>query len=319
MALDPQAQAFLDEAAAAGGAPPWDVPIWRFRADFDSFIEAINIPREPVARVESLGIPGPHGTVPLRIYSPRVPDAGDAWRGPLPILLHFHGSGFVVGGLNSHDRLCRTLCNQASCIVVAVDYRKAPEHKFPKGIDDCWAATEWVVANAADLRGDIGRIAVFGDSTGSNNAAVVAQWAKAAGGPSLVLQVLVYPPLDMAADTASYETYAEGYNLTAPVMRWFIDQYMTSDVDKKDPAASPLLADDVSGIAPAFVLTVGFDPLRDEELAYIDKLRSAGIAVEHCDYPDIFHGFWLMGGRIDAARRAHADVAKALRVAFGIG
>jgi acetyl esterase len=317
MALDAQAQAFLDEAAAAGGPAPWDVPTWQFRAGFDEFLGAINIPRQPVPRIESLGIPGPHGAIPLRVYWPKAPETGGGSGEPLPMLLHFHGSGFVVGGLNSHDALCRTLCRQAECIVVAVDYRKAPEHKFPAGIDDCWAATEWAVAHAGRLGGDRDRVAVFGDSTGGNNAAVVAQRAKAAGGPPLALQVLVYPPLDMAADTPSYETYAEGYNLTALAMRWFIDQYLGGEADKADPDASPLRADDLAGLAPAYVLTVGHDPLRDEELAYIERLRAARVAVEHRDYADLFHGFWFMGARLDAAPHAHAEVAVALRQAFG--
>ncbi len=311
-ALDPQAQAFLDEANAAGGAPPWDVPLSQLRSDFDAFLETINIPREPVARLEDREIPGPHGPIPLRIYWPRESAAA------LPMLVHFHGSGFVVGGLDSHDPVCRTLCNQAECIVVAVDYRKAPEHKFPAGIDDCWAATEWAAAEAAALNGDAARMAVFGDSTGGNNAAVVAQRASEAGGPGLVLQALVYPPFDMAAKGASYETYAEGYNLTATAMRWFIDQYLGDEADRTDPRASPLLAPDLSGQAPAFVLTVGPDPLRDEQLAYIERLRAAEVAVEHSDHLDLFHGFWFMGARIDAAGRAHAEVATALRTAFAV-
>ena len=315
-ALDPQARTFLDEANAAGGAPPWEVPVARLRADFAAFMESINIPRAPVARLEDRDLSGPHGPIPLRVYWPRVDGAGaDA----LPVLVHFHGSGFVLGGLDGHDVLCRTLCNQADCIVVAVDYRKAPEHKFPAGIDDSWAATEWVASHAHELHGDPARLAVFGDSTGGNNAAVVAQRARDAGGPALVLQVLVYPLLEMAADRASYETYGAGYNLTAPVMRWFIDQYLRDEADKTDPSASPLLAPDLTGLAPTFILTVGYDPLRDEALAYIERLRAAKVPVEHRDHADLFHGFWFMGARLDAAPAAHAEVAAALRAAFAAG
>ena len=314
--LEPQAQAFLDEANAAGGAPPWEVPLARLRADFEGFVKSIGIPREAVARIEDRDAPGPHGPVSMRIYWPREAGEGGDDTEALPILLHFHGSGFVLGGLDSHDAVCRTLCNQAGCIVAAVDYRKAPEHKFPAGIDDCWAATEWAAANAASLNGDPARIAVFGDSTGGNNAAVIAQRARAAGGPALALQVLVYPPLDLAADSASYETFGEGYNLTAPVMRWFIEQYLRDEADRADPLASPSLARDLTGLAPAFVLTVGFDPLLDEQLAYIERLRAAAVPVEHRDHAGLFHGFWFMGGRLDAAGMAHTEVAAALRAAF---
>ena len=313
-ALDPQARAFLDEANAAGGAPPWDVPVSQLRADFNASLETISIAREPVARIEDREISGPNGPIPLRIYWP-----GGSGADGLPILVHFHGSGFVLGGLDSHDAVCRTLCNQAECIVVAVEYRKAPEHKFPAGIDDCWAATEWAAANAPALNGDARRIAVFGDSTGGNNAAVVAQRARDEGGPALTLQVLVYPPFDLAADGASYETYGEGYNLTAAAMRWFIAQYLRDEADRIDPLASPIRARDLAGLAPVFVLTVGYDPLRDEQLAYIERLRAAGVAVEHSDHRDLFHGFWFMGGRLDAAPRAHAEVATALRAAFSAG
>ena len=316
--LDPQARAYLDEANAAGVAPPWGVPLARLRADFDAFRKVIGIPAEPVARIEDRDAPGPHGPIPLRIYWPRDAATG-ASPETLPILVHFHGSGFVVGGLESHDAGCRTLCNQAECIVVAVDYRKAPEHKFPAGIDDCWSAMEWTAANAQALNGDADRMAVFGDGSGGNNAAVIAQQAREAGNPALALQVLVYPPLDLSADSASFKTYGEGYNLTARLMRWYIGQYLRNEADKTDPLASPLRVRDFTGLAPAFVLTVGYDPLRDEQLAYIERLRAAAVPVEHSDHADQFHGFWFMGARLDAAPRAHAEVATALRSAFALG
>ena len=295
------------------------MPLARFRADFDAFPKNIGIPCEPVARVRDRDVPGPHGPIPLRIYWPRDAAVSGANPDTLPILIHFHGSGFVVGGLESHDAGCRTLCNQAACIVVAVDYRKAPEHRFPTGIDDCWAATQWTATNAQALNGDAGRMAVFGDGSGGNNAAVISQQARQARGPALALQVLVYPPLDLSTDSASFETYGEGYNLTARLMRWFIGQYLRDEADRTDPRASPLRARDFTGLPPAFVLTVGYDPLRDEQLAYIERLRAAKVPVEHSDHADQFHGFWFMGARLDAAPRAHAEVATALRAAFALG
>lgn len=317
MSVDPQARAFLDEAADAGGSPPWETSIVQFRADFEAFIGAVGIPAQPVSRVRNDAIDGPHGPIPIRIYWPRTTPTDSDPASQLPVLLHFHGSGFIVGGLESHDAICRTLCLQADCIVVAVDYRKAPENRFPTAIDDCWVATNWTFDHLEELGGDRDRVAVLGDSTGGNNAAVMAQRAATSDSVAFCLQVLIYPPLDMAANTKSYDTYAEGYNLTAPVMRWFIDQYLNSEEDKRNPEASPLLTDDLSSLPPLYMLTAGFDPLRDEELQYINRVRSAGIQVEHSDFQDMFHGFWFMGGRIDAARRAHTDVAKSLREAFG--
>ena len=316
MALDTQTQTLLDEVNALEATPGWELPLWRARAGFEALTQEWTPERPVVPRVESRGIPGPHGAIPLRIYWPAAVDAGGAAPPPLPVFVHFHGSGFVVLGLNSHDHACRSLCLGAHCIVVAVDYRKAPENKFPKPSDDAWAATRWVADNCPALGADPARIAVGGDSAGGCLAAVVTQRAKAEGGPPLVFQLLVYPVTDMRDDTGSYRSFAEGYLLTADSMRWFIRCYLNDESEKRDPVAAPLLAVDVSGLPPAMVLVAGYDPLLDEGIAYAEKLKAAGVSVTLRTYEDQIHGFWTMGGRIDAAARAQDEACAALRQAF---
>ena len=317
MSLDPQVKELLDELNAVEGPPPWEQPIAQVRADFATLIATLAAPGAEVGRVENRSIPGPHGPIPVRIYWPQGADAED---GSLPVFVHFHGSGFVVLGLNSHDHVCRTICNGAHCIVVAVDYRKAPENKFPKPTDDAWAATLWAVEHCAELRGDERRVAVGGDSAGGCIAAVVTQRAKAEGGPALVFQLLVYPVTDarpdMRDDTESYGTFADGYLLTADTMRWFIRCYLNNDEEKLSPVAAPLRAADLSGLPSALVITAGYDPLHDEGVAYAKKLRAAGVPTELLDYEDQIHGFWASDGRIDAAKGAHGKACAALRQAF---
>jgi len=316
MALDPQTQTLLDEVNALDATPAWELPLWKARAGFEALTLTWAPERLVVPCVESLGIPGPHGSIPLRIYWPEAVDAGGAPPPPLPVFVHFHGSGFVVLGLNSHDHACRSLCRRAHCIVVAVDYRKAPENKFPKPTDDAWAATRWVANNCAALGGDPARIAVGGDSAGGCLAAVVTQRAKAEGGPALAFQLLVYPVTDMRDDTGSYQSFAEGYLLTADSMRWFMRCYLNDESEKADPVAAPLLAEDLSGLPPALVLVAGYDPLFDEGIAYAEKLKAAGVPVTLRNYEDQIHGFWTMGGRVDAATGAQAEASAALWQAF---
>ena len=312
MPLDPQAKALLDEFAAAGAPPPWEVPLAGLRAGFDALSAALAAPAPEVARVEDRTVPGPDGDIPIRIYWPEADGAG-----ALPVLIHFHGGGFVLLGLDAYDPTCKTLSAGAGCIVVGVGYRKAPENKFPKAPDDCWAATRWVAANCADLGGDAGRIAVAGDSAGGCLAAGVTHRAKAAGEPALAFQLLVYPLTDFAGDTASYRRYGEDHLVTAELMRWYADCYLNDDAEKDDPLASPLRFTDFAGLPPAYILTAGCDPLHDEGVAYGKKLSAAGVPVEHRDYPDQIHVFWSFGARIDAAAGAHAEACAALRRAFG--
>ena len=314
MPLDPQAKALLDEFAAAGAPPPWEVPLADLRAGFDELSAALAAPAPEVARVEDRTVPGPDGAIPIRLYWPE--SDGD---GALPVLVHFHGGGFVLLGLDAYDPICKTLCAGAGCIVVGVGYRKAPENKFPKAADDSWAATRWVAANCAEFGGDAGRIAVAGDSAGGCLAAGVTHRAKAAGGPALVFQLLVYPLTDFAGDTASYRAFGEDHLVTSEMMNWYAECYLNVETEKDDPLASPLRFADFAGLPPAFILTAGCDPLHDEGVAYGEKLKEAGVPVEHRNYPDQIHVFWSFGARIDAATDAHAEACVALRRAFGTG
>lgn len=308
MPLDPQAQALLDQFNAMGGPPlnalsPVDA---RLAA---KALAGLSGQTEPVAKVEDRTIPGPAGELPVRIYTPEG-------SGSFPVVVFFHGGGWVIGDLDIQDGPCRTLCNAACCIVVSVDYRLAPEHKFPAAAEDCYAATKWVAANAASLNADATRIAVGGDSAGGNLTAVVAQMARDRGGPNLVFQLLVYPVTDGACDTASYQQNADGYLLTKDMMLWFWDHYTGSGADRRHPQASPLRTQSLCGLAPALVITAEFDPLRDEGEAYAARLRDAGVPVQLTRYNGMIHGFFGMGSLIDQAKTAIAQAADALRSAF---
>ena len=311
MDLHPQTQELLDQMNEAEAPPAWEQPLDELRANFNEFVISLQSPGPQLKRVENRDIPGPHGPIPLRIYWPDGDDSG-----PLPVLVHFHGSGFVVLGLDSHDNACRELCQGANCIVVAVNYRKAPEDKFPRPTDDAWAATKWAADNCADLGGDAKRIAVCGDSAGGCLAAVVAQRAAREGGPNIVFQLLVYPVTDMSDDTESYRRFADGYNLTADMMRWFMGLYLNSDAEKADPTAAPIRAADLVGQPPALIITASHDPLLDDGIAYGKRLRAAGVAVTHTDYPGQIHGFWNFTDRIDAALEARKEACTALSEAF---
>ena len=222
----------------------------------------------------------------------------------------------MIGNLDTHDSLCRHLANAAGCVVVAVDYRLAPEHKFPAAVEDCFAATSWVAREAAALGIDGERLAVGGDSAGGNLAAVVALLARDRGAPQLCCQVLLYPAVECGMIHASHERFAEGYLLTRPTMRWFYDHYLTGPTDVEDWRASPLRAPDLSGVAPAFVLTAGYDVLCDEGEAFVRRLQDAGVAVQARHYPDQIHGFLTMGKIIRAAQPALDEIAAALRAAW---
>ena len=313
MPLDPQVRELVDELNALGGEPPWHRPLAEVRAEFDALARELAAPGPAVARIENRDIPGPHGPIPLRFYYPDAAAAAAA----LPVFVNFHGSGFVVLGLDHYDHVCQALCQGAQCIVVGVDYRKAPENKFPKPTDDAWAALGWLAQNCASFGGDAARIAVGGDSAGGGIAAVLAQRAKAAGGPALAFQLLVYPVTDTREDSASYREFADGYLLTADLMRWFFHCYFNDAAEKSDLAAAPLRAADLSGLPPALVITASHDPLRDDGAGYADKLRAAGVACAYLNYEGFIHDFWVATARLDAAAEAHATAAAALKRAFG--
>jgi acetyl esterase len=308
MPLDPQAKQLLDQMASMGTPPLQAMSVPEARAFMDS-LAALGGDVEAVAHVDDRTVPGPAGDIPGRLYRP----GSD---GPLPLLVYFHGGGWVIGGLESYDRLCRSLANAAGCAILAVDYRLAPEHKFPAAVDDCYAATSWAVAQAAALGADGTRAAIGGDSAGGTLTAVVAQLARDRSGPGLRFQLLIYPATDVAYDTPSYRENATGYFLELDAMRWFYDHYLRNDADRADPRASPLRAADLHGLPPALVITAEFDPLRDEGEAYAARLREAGVPVTLTRYDGMIHGFFGLAPLLDQGKQAVAEAAAALRGAL---
>ena len=312
MPVDPQIQQVIDALAASEFGPVHELTPAAARAQYERMVQARGIEPAAVGAVEDRSIPGPAGDLPVRIYRP----GRDA--GALPALVYYHGGGHVIGNLDTHDAVARNLCNGAGCVVVSVDYRLAPEHRFPAAAEDAFAALQWCAAKGAEMEIDPGRIAVGGDSAGGNLAAVAALMARDAGGPAVRLQVLVYPVTDYGCDTESYRTYAEGYGmLEAQTMRWFRDHYLRGETDRLDWRAAPLRTADLSGVAPALVLTAQCDVLHDEGEAYAGRLRAAGVGVEHRDCEGMIHGFFPMAPTIDGAVRAQALVCAALEGAFG--
>jgi acetyl esterase len=265
----------------------------------------------PVARVEDRSIPGPGGDIPVRVYWP----AGYSG-GTLPGVVFFHGGGWVICGLDSHDGTCRAFANGVDAVVVSVDYRLAPETKYPGAVDDCLAATRWVAANAAELGIDSGRLAVAGDSAGGNLTAAVALRARDEDGPALVHQAMVYPATDVSATRNDYPSKSEnatGYFLTTDSMEWYRRQYLRDDADGEHPHCSPLLAEALAGLPPAFVVTAEFDPLRDEGERYAERLVEAGVPAEVYRAPGMFHGFFGMDAMLDGAKQAQALLFESMR------
>jgi acetyl esterase len=309
MALDPAAAGLLEQMAAAGLPPLNELSPPEAREAAAGFVELAG-PGEEVASVENRTVPGPAGPVPVRIYTP---GRGSA---PRPALVYFHGGGWVIGDLETTDAICRALANRAACVVVSVDYRLAPEYKFPVPLDDCYAAFTWVAEHAGEIGVDPTRLAVGGDSAGGNLSAAVALRARDEGGPALRLQLLVYPVTDHNFDTVSYKENGDGYLLTKDMMVWFWDHYLDSPKDGDNPLACPLRARDLSGLPPARVFTAEFDPLRDEGEAFAARLAAAGVPVTHTRYDGQIHAFWTMLAVMPAAWKAADEAAQALREAF---
>ena len=311
MPVDPQIQQVIDALAASEFGPVHELTPPEARTQYEWMVKARGIAPAPVGAVEDRTIPDAAGALPVRVYRPDI--AG----GDLPGFVYFHGGGHVIGSLDTHDATARNLCNGAGCIVVSVDYRLAPEHKFPAAAQDAFAAVRWCAAHGAEIGVDTHRIAIGGDSAGGNLAAVAALMARDAGGPPLRLQVLVYPVTDYACDTASYRTYATGYGmLEARSMRWFRDHYLRDEADRLDLRAAPLRVADLSGLPPAMVLTAQCDVLHDEGEAYARRLRAAGVEVAYRDCEGMIHGFFTMAPAIDGAVRAQALVCEAMKEAF---
>lgn len=313
MSLDPQARALLDAAKASGAPEMWELTPDQARAEYLRRTERVRADVD-IYRVEDRQIPGPVQPIKVRIYTPQASQE----QASLPVLVWYHGGGFVIGDLDSHDSACRALANQTECLVVAVDYRLAPEHKFPGAVEDCEAALHWVAAHATELGGDPGRIAVGGDSAGGNLAAVVALLAREKGGPKLCFQLLIYPCVAPEPETPSHHQFAEGYLLTRKTITWFFKQYLRSSKDTLDPRYAPLEEKDLSSLPPSLVIVAGFDPLRDEGVDYAKALIDAGNKVTLSNYEGMIHGFYLMGGMIDRANQAIEESARHLKEAFAV-
>lgn len=310
---DPQTRALLERMRASGMPALCDLPVGQARAMLAelsrrSDIECIDLPEVSDQRVPVSG-----GSIGVRVYRPRP-------RGTLlPVVILYHGGGFIIGDLDTHDRMARYYAREADAVVVSVDYRLAPEHRFPTGVEDCYAVLGWVVAQADRFGVDAGRIAVTGDSAGGNLSAVICQLARDRGGPAIRFQALAYPVVDLTAqaDWPSRCDFAAGYFLTARDMDWVTNHYFDdAAVQSRDPRASPLLAASLDGLPPALVVTAGFDPLRDEGRAYAERLTASGVATEHRCFEGTIHGFLSFAGMLDAGREGLALVAQRMRSAL---
>lgn len=310
--LDLQLQVLL-KLLALGGVPAFEdsepVELRKLMAANGS---ALSGRVRKMARVEDREIRGPGGRIPLRIYTP-YPNPRS-----LPVLVYYHGGGWVIGDLNGHDAICRRLAHDVGAIIVSVDYRLAPEHRFPAAVEDAVAAYVWARGQAASFGGDPSRVAVGGDSAGGNLAAVVAAETRETTVGPPIFQLLVYPVTGISAESKSYESFAHGYFLTRAGMRWFRTHYLDESSDPKgvSPKASPLRIEDVVGLAPAFIMTAGFDPLRDEGKAYAERLMNGSVEVDYRNYPGLIHGFFSMADVSKASNAAFVDAVAALTKAF---
>ncbi|TAK66937.1 MAG: alpha/beta hydrolase [Betaproteobacteria bacterium] len=311
MAVDPQMQVVIERVANSALPPYHRVSAGEARRLYKVSRAALSPPVPGVEAVRDLAARGPAGPIPLRLYR----GLGTAAGAPLPLLVYFHGGGWTIGDLDTHDIVCRTLANRARCAVIAVDYRMSPEHKFPAAVEDCIAATRWVAEQGSALGIDAKRIAVGGDSAGGNLAAVVAIALRDAGGPALAFQALAYPATDQRLDSASHAKFGEGYLLSRDNLLWFRDNYL-SPGDYDDWRASPIRAADLARLPPAHIITAGYDPLLDEGRAYSERLVAAGVPVLYECFEGMAHGFLTMGGVVAAANHALYRLGHSLAQAF---
>jgi len=315
MIVDEQTAAILAQGAEAGAPPLYELSVPDARVALREMTFALDAAETPVAKREERAIPGPNGDIPIRIYWPNT--AADA----LPILLLYHGGGWTLGDMDTHENVCRFYCAKARVIVINVDYRLAPEHKFPAGVEDCYAALEWAAEHAAEIGGDASRIAVTGDSAGGNLSAVICQLAIARGGPGIAFQALVYPAVDATPQAidkyASRKKFGGGeYFLGKKEMDWFYGHYFGETGLSRDHRVSPILTEDLSGLPPALVITAGFDPLCDEGKAYADRLTAAGVKAEYKCFETTIHGFMSFSGGVDAGKEGLALIADRVKAAL---
>jgi len=308
--LDPDAAAVY-QAFLESGRPPYDTVSPREAREL--YLQGrINTNPEPpeLKSVAPLAIPAPRGAIPARVYTPLTLRQNNRLA---PCLIFFHGGGWVIGDLDSHDVVCRKLADEGELIVIAIDYRRAPEHRFPAAFEDAFAATKWIADHAREFSIDASRLVVGGDSAGGNLAAVVAVAARDGGGPAITAQVLIYPVTDLSMTHPSHREPETSLLLSHSLIHWFRDQYLASAADINDWRASPLKAKTLAGLPPAYVLTAGADPLRDEGNEYAAKLKQAGVPVTYRTFPGQFHGFFTMGKLLEQANVAAREIGAWLK------
>lgn len=304
---DPQAQALLDEWAAFPATPVEELTAEAVRA-YDAGAQTLSGEPEDVLSVETISLPGNLSHIRVHVYRPSSES--------LPLLIYFHGGGFVIGP-ESYDLPLRSLTNRAGCVVANVTCRLAPEHPYPAAVEDASAAYEWLAGNAAQLGADPACVAVAGDSSGGNLAAVVSRLLRGAEREP-AFQVLIYPMLDATASTPSYETFASGFGFSREKSLWYFGQYLPEGADPRSPDVSPYWQADLAGLPPAFVASAGCDPLRDEAEAYAERLELVGVPVKLKRYEGMIHGFFQMAGTLDKGRELHRDIGSYIREAFGL-
>jgi acetyl esterase/lipase len=305
--MDPKAQ-LVGEFVKSIRVPGYFPPLPELRQQLRTMVTLMDEPAPPLARVEDIRIPGPASALPARVY-----DASEVRRQAAPVVLYFHGGGWVQGDLETHHGLCARIASRSGAVVIALDYRLAPEHPFPAAVDDCLASYRWLRAHAGELGVDPSRVAVAGDSAGGNLAAVVSQQAALAGESVPACQVLIYPAVDFALDTPSHHELADAHIIPRDRIEWYANQYVPAAADRLDPRAAPLRAADLSGQPPTLVITAGFDPLRDEGHAYAERLRAAKVDVVDHEYPGQIHAFVSLTKAIPQGLTATTEIAEYLR------
>ena len=305
--MDPKAQ-IVGEFVKSIRVPGYFPPLPELRQQLRTMVALMDEPAPKLARIDDIRIPGPAGPIPARVYDAAAPGAP-----PRAVVAYFHGGGWVQGDLETHHGLCARVAERAGVIVVAVDYRLAPEHTFPAAGEDCFTAYRWLRAHAGELGGDARRVAIAGDSAGGNLSAVVSQMAALAGVPVPTCQALIYPAVDFALDTPSHRELEHGHIIPRDRIVWYAEQYLPAGADRNDPRASPLRAKDLQGQPPTLIVTAGFDPLRDEGHAYAERLRAAGVDVVYREYPGQIHAFISLTRAIPQGMTCTWEVADYLK------
>jgi acetyl esterase len=308
--MDPKAQ-IVGEFVKSIRVPGYYPPLPELRQQLRLMVSLMDEPAPELARVEDIRIPGPAGEIPARVYS------SSAAKTPQPTVVYFHGGGWVQGDLETHNGLCARLARHAGVLVVAIDYRLAPENKFPAAVEDCFAAYRWIREKGRDLGADTTRVAVAGDSAGGNLSAVVSQLTASSGAPVPACQVLIYPATDASLETDSHRELVDGHVIPRERIVWYMQQYLRTDADRSDVRFSPLRAPSLKGQPPAMIVTAGFDPLRDEGRAYGDRLREAGVDVVYREYPGQIHAFVSLTKVIPQGMACTLEIADYLRRRLG--